>query len=144
MEYFNNQNGSHESKKRPELLSVLCILTFIGSGLAAFSNLIISLYYDSLIEIAQSEELTFPGVDLFLSLKVDFFIISFIFYSVSLFGAIQMWKLKKIGFHIYTVAQIILLIIPSIFSPSFEFPFLGLLITVLFIVLYAKNLKYMS
>ncbi|MCK4360899.1 MAG: hypothetical protein KAV70_04065 [Bacteroidales bacterium] len=144
MEDSNYQYGSQKTNKRPEFLSVLCILTFIGSGLAAFSNLIISLNYDSFIEIAQSEELTFPGIDLFLSLKVDFFIISFIFYSVSLFGAIQMWKLKKIGFHIYTVAQIILLIIPSIFAPSLEFPFLGLLITVLFIVLYAKNLKYMS
>jgi hypothetical protein len=144
MEDSNYQDGSQKTNKRPELLTVLCILTFIGSGLAAFSNLIISLNYDSFIEIVQSEELTFPGVDLFLLLEVEFFIISFIFYSVSLFGAIQMWKLKKIGFHIYTVAQIILLIIPSIYSPSLEFPFLGLIITVLFIVLYAKNLKYMS
>ena len=144
MEDSNYQDRSQRTNKRPELLSVICILTFIGSGLAAFSNLIISLNYDSLIEIVQSEELTFPGVDLILSLKVEFFVICFIFYSVSLFGAIQMWKLKKIGFHIYTVAQIVLLIIPSIYSPSLEFPFLGLLITVLFIVLYAKNLKYMS
>ncbi len=143
MEDYNYQDGSQKTNKRPELLTVICILTFIGSGLAAFSNLIISLNYDSLIEIVQNEELTLPVVDFFLMLKVEFFIISFIFYSASLFGSIQMWKLKKIGFHIYTVAQIVLLIIPSIFFPSLEFPFLGLLITVLFIVLYAKNLKYM-
>ena len=51
MEDSNYQYGSQKTKKRPEFLSVLCILTFIGSGLAAFSNLIISLNYDSLIEI---------------------------------------------------------------------------------------------
>ncbi|MCD4745786.1 MAG: hypothetical protein K8R58_05760, partial [Bacteroidales bacterium] len=73
-----------------------------------------------------------------------FFVTGLIFYTVSLFGAIQMWKLKKIGFHLYTVAQILLLILPVTYIKSYDFSYIELLLTGAFIIAYSTNLKYMS
>ena len=42
-----------ESKeKRPTLLTLLCILSFIGSGLNAFSNLMVFIFYDTSMRFA--------------------------------------------------------------------------------------------
>lgn len=130
--------------KRPELLTILCILTFIGSGLAASSNLFIYLNHDLLNETIENEGIEFFGSELILGLPKSLFIFSALFYFSSLMGAILMWKLKKIGFHIYSVSQVILLIIPSIYIKSDNFPIFGILLTLLFILLYHKNIKFMQ
>lgn len=141
-EYKLNQAGNE--KKRPDLLTLLCVLTFIGSGMAVFSNFVFAANYSYIIEMAESGELTFPGLEIYLSLPRSFYIFSAILYFGSLIGAVQMWKLRKIGFHIYTTSQIILLLIPVIY-PQFEsFPFLGFIATALFVGMYAMHLKYMS
>jgi len=115
--------------QRPQLLTILCILTFIGSGLGAFSNLVVSLSYDMIKEMAESG---------------SFYLVSFVAMFASLFGALQMWKLRKIGFHFYTSAQILLLLLPAIYMPGMENPFLNVIITAAFVILYAGNLKHMS
>ena len=130
--------------KRPELLTVICILTFIGSGLAAFSNIIIYLNYNMLFEAFNSGELTLPGIDLLFSFQRSFYFLGFLLYLVSLYGAIKMWRLQRPGFHFYSIAQIFLLMIPYFYVRYNEFPLFGILITVLFISLYASNLKHMN
>ena len=49
-------------KKRPDLLTILCILTFIGSGLAAFSNLILFLTYDEMDVLMEEMNVDFEEV----------------------------------------------------------------------------------
>lgn len=140
MEQFTND----APQKRPDQLTVICILTFIGSGLAAFSNIIIYLNFEMLLDIYNSGELSIPGSELIFSFQRSFFFISFLFYSTSLFGAIQMWKLQRRGFHYYTIAQILLLILPSLFVKSDQFPTLAILLTGGFIFLYYRHLKFMN
>ena len=84
-----------QKHKRPELLTLLCVLTFIGSGLAAFSNLSISLAYSDIDEIIASSGFDIPGIDEALSAGRSFFVFSSILYFLSLIGAVNMWKLKK-------------------------------------------------
>jgi hypothetical protein len=73
-------------------------------------------------------------------------IISGIISSIGcLVGAILMWKLKKIGFYIYTFFQTCSMIFPILFPmlPGTLFmTFLGLSIPLAFIVMYALNLKH--
>jgi FtsH-binding integral membrane protein len=61
----------------------------------------------------------------------------------SLYGAIMMWKLKKMGFYLYSGANVIALFIPMIMA-SGKFPIFGLIITALFIFLYGLNLKHLK
>ena len=63
-------------------------------------------------------------------------VINLILIAGSLYGAILMWGLKKMGFYLYSGANIVLLII--------SYSLFGLIITAAFIVMYYLNLKYME
>ena len=132
--------------KRPTLLSVLCILTFIGSGINLFSSLIISLFYDQFLQVIASinETLQIPGIEMIEEAKAIFFAVSAVIYAGSIVGAIMMWNLKKTGFHIYSIFQILLVISPMYFF-HLQYPsFVDVLLSGIFVILYSTNLKHMS
>ena len=133
-----------EPFKRSDLLTILCVLTFIGSGLASFSNLFIFLSYEDMLTIVDEYEVEIPGFDMMMSGGRRFFITGFILYTFSWVGALQMWKLRKIGFHLYTGAQIFILILPVAMIVSYQFSIFSLLFTAVFIAGYAINLKFMK
>jgi hypothetical protein len=132
--------------KRPNLLTILCILTFIGSGMNMFSSLVIASFYDIFVEIAHefAERFSLPGIDQLMEAKPLFFVVTGICYAGSVIGAILMMRLKKAGFHVYTIFQILLVIAPMYFMhlPTPGIP--DLIFSGLFIMLYSMNLKYMT
>lgn len=138
-----------ETPKRPELLTILCILTFIGSGSSLIANGFLFLMFDQVKEIiGQQEVLSFLGSEIDLSFLLDikpvFFLLQASLYFLSVVGAYQMFQLRKVGFHIYAVAQILLLIVPKVFIPALPFPFFELMISTVFVFLYYKNLSFLS
>lgn len=133
-------------EERPRMLTIVCILTFIGSGMNLFSNLIIVLFFDSfkLVVANLTETLKLPGMEMLLQGPVMFFGALVLVYAGSLAGALLMWRLKKTGFHIYAISQILLILAPMYF---FKIPAPGILDVLLagvFILLYSMNLKVMS
>ena len=135
-------------QERPLFLSVLCILTFIGSGLTLFSNTVIYLMFDQFKSFFSSHpDMTFMGTKMDFSfifhLNALFFLSQSIFSGLAIAGAFLMWNLKKTGFHLYVVAQLILLIIPKLFIPHLPFPFFQLSISFLFAYFYYKHLPLM-
>ena len=156
---------SAHPKPRPILLTVLCVLTFIGSGFGVFANLIamfaapfLELFQTSMLDEAFSHLGNNPGdefvkqaldmallvIDNFLGITLS----KFIFYALSLVGAIMMFRMKKIGFYLYIVAQIGFLFIGPIFLGWNMFVssalFFSGFFSILFIALYGINLKHMS
>ncbi len=133
-----------QPKKRPELLTILCILTFIGSGLQGISNIFVFSNQELIIE--QFIDSPFYNEDMHKYFETDskFFLLNSMVYFTSLLGAIYMWRLKKIGFHLYTMSQIAVLFIFSIYKPMPGIPTLEIIVTGLFIFLYYRNLKFMS
>ncbi len=136
---------------RPELLKILCILTFIGSGLSLVSNSIMFLtidlvkgYYDNGDFDFLSENLNLEAIELLIGVSRSYFIFQAMAFATSIYGAYMMWNLKKIGFHIYTIAQITLIIMSQIFLPNLPFPLFEIMISLVFITFYARNLKFMS
>jgi hypothetical protein len=89
-----------ESNKRPTFLTVLCILTFIGSGMGAISAL------------AMQEPLLadYAGYYYWLMLLLNL---------GTLFGAIQMWQLKKTGLFIWTASTVIAVILQWVVVKGF-------------------------
>ncbi|MFT5749246.1 MAG: hypothetical protein ACI93S_000499 [Ancylomarina sp.] len=150
---------------RPVLLTVLCVLTFIGSGFGVFANLV-AMFASPFLEFIQPSmiEETFshlgnnPGdqfvkqaLDMALLVLDNFLAITlskFIFYALSLAGAIMMFQMRKIGFYLYIVAQIGFLFIGPIFLGWNVFVssamFFSGFFSALFIALYGINLKHMS
>ena len=132
--------------KRPNLLTILCILSFAGSGMSFFSSILIAVFYDQFIVLAESISKSFhlPGLEMFLEGKSSFFAVSALVYVGSFAGAILMWKLKKAGFHVYAISQIILILLPMYFFNLSIPSFLDIILSGIFIILYSSNLKYMS
>jgi hypothetical protein len=146
MEEISHNPVQEPAPMRSNLLTILCILTFIGSGINLFSSLIISLFYDQFLDILNNinDTLQLPGIEMIEEGKASFFAASSVIYAGSIAGAILMWKLKKAGFHIYTIFQILLILSPMYF---FHLPFpstLDVIFSGIFIILYSVNLKNMS
>jgi len=138
MEEMNNVPQTKAA--RPTLLSVLCILTFIGSGLSVLAFLLLAVLFGAMADFLSS----IPGFSTFMAGGIAFFVIMFILAFVSLFGAIKMWGLKKIGFYLYTAAQVLMIILPFILISGYQLSVFGIVITILFIVLYGIHLKHME
>jgi len=133
---------------RPELLKLLCILTFIGSGLSMLSNVALFSMIGQIREMfAEDPNYTVFGVEMnmsiFLNVNPWFFMVQAVLYSLSFSGALQMWKLNKVGLHIYSIAQILLLIVPKLFISDMPFPAMDLILSGSFVYFYYLNLKFM-
>ncbi len=145
--FIKPDNEIEQTTKRPTFLTVLCILTFIGSGFSAISNLSWVAFYDSFLEIvAQNPSELFQEVyDTILNTSRWLFAVDFLLYLSSIVGAIFMFKLKKIGFHIYTISNVLLVLTPVFFTENQGVNFFGLMfVTAPFILLYGLHFKYMK
>jgi hypothetical protein len=144
---FDEMQNDKGQSKRPKTLSVLCILTFIFSGLGCLSSVITPLYADQMVEFMKSG----PGFDeaaMSDNLKVltagwNYYLITLALTIGSIAGAIMMWKLKKNGFHFYAVSNLALLFVPTLVL-GMSVSWVAILLTSCFIGMYAIHLKYMK
>jgi len=152
-------------KQRPGLLTALCILTFIGSGLGLVNKLIAMImspfmqmfdmtdYNYALDEIDEPfarkiVEMAFGMAEKAIDHMFAISLTEFLLYAASLTGAILMFRMKKMGFYIYATAQVLMLFTAPIFIGFNPLINIGILFssvfTILFIALYAINLKKMN
>lgn len=131
---------------RPPALTLICILTFIWSGLSAFGGLTMYLLFDD-IEIIMQQS-SFPDqqkavMEMMQNAERLFFLIISLLNITSLTGAILMWKLRKPGFHFYTTSQLLILVVPFFLVIGYSVSPSNAIITVVFIAAYAVNLPQM-
>lgn len=168
---MTTQIEQNEKQERPTLLLVLCILTFINTGIAIISGVISMLSGGpSEAEIQQNKVELAKSIDQMRQLKVDFFVellqkldsmldainSNFVFYSgvsvivgmLGLFGALEMFRGKKMGFHFYIgycfffTLQIYLFAAPS--SIPTIIVVYNVLVSALFIFMYSRNLHWLK
>ncbi len=168
---MNNQKCTNmsENNQRPTFLTVICILSFIGTGFSILSALIgiaMAPFYNAVSEesnVAMDEAMgelssQSPGFASFFgkimgtsqAIMEHALIINLVNLAcsiIALFGVIMMWKLKKLGFYLYSVSEIIILVLPvALIGFSFMLGFslvFGFIFTAGFIIMYALNLKAM-
>jgi hypothetical protein len=143
---------------RPQFLKVLCILSFVACGLfiliysigsmaMGMSEETISGVWDKVIESQPQLESVNP---------VDFFhevgklcLYNLLTNIASLVGVILMWRLNKIGFVIYIIAELATnfmgldMNVEGADKSSLSMIF-SIAVDLVFIVMYALNLKYMN
>lgn len=149
-----NEQPIIETPKRPQFLKVLCILSYIWSGiilLSLFLCLIFSRIIFAFIEKILSGEISMPTIDSTqeqaLQTLLDlgqwrFAAIiagAIMLYMTSLLGVVKMWKQQKWGFYIYATINV-LGVGYDISSGSY---FMAV-ISMAFIGMYFSNLKYMK
>jgi hypothetical protein len=153
-----------EPKKIPDMLNVLTILTFVGSGLGALSQIYYSFnakkVYD--MTIANQDKMadapswarSLQGPDPIgvatrtYDNRVAILILGVVALVLCIYGAIMMRQLKKSGFYLYLIGEILPLIATFIFIGAAAMTGLAFIFTIiftaLFIILYATQLKYLK
>ncbi|MDI1355933.1 MAG: hypothetical protein PSX36_13510 [bacterium] len=143
--------------ERPQFLKILCILSFVGCGLMillysigsmslGLNEQMISSFWAKAIESNPQLEDLDPVVFFHeFGMVCVYGLIATIF---SLIGVIMMWRLEKIGFFIYAIAELS----TNFFSmnmgnaqdKSYAGTIFAVIIDLVFIVLYFQNLKHMN
>lgn len=158
MEEINETNMA--PAKLPQFLKVLCILTFVAVGLGLVGglyNLVKAPY--AMEEYERMQEMTgnmgdMPGAGFMTSLMdtayasavnaLPLALITIGANLLCLFGALMMWKQRKIGFYVYVSGQLLAISIPAIFMGFGLLMALGAIFPIAFIIMYALNLKHMA
>lgn len=128
------------------IFRTMLILTFIGSGIRAFSYLVMGFGLPILQEqyaagqIPVAEEMK-NAMEEMLNTPQLFYILYGIAYAFSLAGAIIMWRKRWLGFHIYTVAQLVALALPLAFHGALRSDLGAVMITAAFVVFYFLALR---
>lgn len=143
-----------ENEKRPTGLSVLCVLTFINSGFSALSYLFVGISfntlkhlvfetdaYESLFDMAPNMR---TSMEMMLAQPRWFYLLTALLFIGSIGGAALMWKLKRKGFHIYTIAQCLLILLSMLMMPGQGIPYIAIFWTALFVLLYGLFIKRMN
>jgi hypothetical protein len=149
------------NQKRPDFLTVLCILSFVGVGIVAFSSIINfllnlnstsnSIFHGSEFDTVVNE----PNMMYLFHMKKILLIVKLISALICLGGVLLMWNLKKIGYFIYTIAEISPTVVFTILfwnitiNPFSSFiywinSFVMAIAAVAFIIMYSTQLKHMS
>ena len=150
------------STKRPDMIFGLGILTFINSGmfliLYAFGlfgmmavaqmpvDEFVAVMYDGAGKYLEAEQLDMLD-ELGRLLHSSGVTLMFIYLArtvARLVGAIGMWRGRKVGFHIYALAQLVGLFLPHFILPWSFLGIFGPLMTVGMTAAYGSQLKRMS
>ena len=129
-----------DMKKLPQMLNVLTILTYIGCGLGVLMSILGGLGVGFLSSLAPksaeiSEVTSKVGGNLWLGI-----IIGLVGIALCFFGAMKMRNLQKQGFFIYLAGQLIPIIYTFV-TVGVGFGVVGVIIPLVFIILYATQLK---
>jgi len=158
------ETNTQQPQKRPVGMTILLVMSLINACWNIFSasiSLIMKPSMTAMYKNGQLEEMMQPfsafgedfakamneGMQIFSQIDSKFYIILLVLFIASLIGVIKMFKGDKRGFHIYSVAQICMLIDNSLYvyplqKPS---PFLSdLMFTAMFILLYYLYFKRME
>lgn len=132
-----------DMKKLPQMLNVLTILTYIGCGLGVLFILFAFLgvgFLSSLAPKSSEGSAIASTVTNYATLSL---VASLVGIALCFFGAMKMRNLLKVGFFIYVAGQLI----PIIFTfatVGVTFGITAVVIPLVFIVLYAMQLKFLK
>ena len=156
---------TQQTKKRPVGMTILLAMSLINAcwniltGMMSFLVLpgIASMYENGQMEETmgpfygsmsdEMKQMMMDGVRIFSQIDSKYWLFLTLLFVGSLVGVIQMFRGKKVGLHIYAIAQILMLINASVYLYPLQ-PQSGfvsdLLLTLIFILLYRLYFKRME
>lgn len=143
----------------PTFLKVLCILTFVGAGFAILGSIYSLFMNDFTIKTLENNPfMQNSGEYIALMKKWGLLggLLNLLGATLCLVGALVMWKLKKSGFYIYVLGQILPFVVlyglmggktPSMgFMSGFVAvgQVIGIIFPLAFVIMYGVNLKHLK
>ncbi|MBQ6083531.1 MAG: hypothetical protein IJK92_04185 [Bacteroidales bacterium] len=127
----NFQDFENPKPTRSFALEAACVLSFINAVLQFLSNLLWFTAYNAMRKLSQTEEydemlesfsqdieMLNSTIQNQLAVSRISYLLMALLYAASFYGVLQMWKLQKQGFHIYAIAQLLILIVTAVFVTS--------------------------
>ena len=142
------ENTSLNMNERPVLLKVLCILSWIGSGIQIFVSTLYSLFINESVKqemynLLPNQEMIYMYKDIF-NLMDKTSIWYLILYLGNVAFVYMIWNFKKMGFYGYCLIQVLILLVPYSVNPfDFNQLLISAIFPIIFIVLYGVNLKHL-
>lgn len=123
------------------LFHVLLVITFVWAGINALSYFAMALMLPEMKQILADNPTLLPTefsimMERMLDTPRGFFLASALLLLLEVLGAALMWRLHWSGFHCYTLARLLLLLLPALFLGR---GFIGLgdiMMAVLFVTIY--------
>lgn len=144
---------------RPPTLTRLCVLSFINQGLmfpCYLAGFLASFYlkgtdpqalrdmadafYKDLLEPAQLEQM-YGYLDLLREHGIALMAVFTLRTAGRFTGTLRMWRLKGDGFHIYTTAQLLGILLPMLIAGTALFSMLGLVAVSLWCLMYFVRMR---
>ena len=131
------------------LFRILLVITFIFAGLNAFSYLMMALLLPTMQQVYADtpgllpEEFSVMMQRLF-EMPRGYFAGAGLLYVLEVLGAALMWRLRWTGFHCYTLARLLLLLLPLLFLGR---GFVGLgdvMMALLFVAVYYMLMRQLT
>ena len=142
------ENTSSNMNERPVFLKVLCILSWIGSGIQIFVYTLYSIFINESVKqemynLLPNQEMVDMYKDIF-NLMDKTSIWYLILYLGNVAFVYMIWNFKKMGFYGYCLIQVLILLVPYSVNPfDFNQLLLSAIFPIIFIVLYGVNLKHL-
>ena len=135
--------------KSKTTLHVLLVLSMIWAGLSCLSNLMMGL----LLPFFQDSYTTHPGLmpeefyatmERMFEVPKSYYLVCSLLFALELAGAILMWNLRRSGFHSYTIARLLLLLLPLLFLGRGYVAVGDIMFALLFILVYYLLLRQLG
>lgn len=141
-----NEEQQRIFKLQKRSLNIVLVLSMIGSGLYCLSSLSWGLTAPVMQQMVDSgaikmQDSMMVAFEQMVETPRSFYLWSALLYAVSLTGVILMWNLRKLGFHLYTLAQLFVLVITVLFLGKERLLLGDVMFTLLFIVYYYFSLR---
>jgi len=115
-------------KKKPLFYESACIFSIIGSSIGFISMFIATFFFSIVTEKIRSiTDLTSTE-----KLSPVYFAMLMAAFSVSLTGAVKLYRMQRVGLYFYLTAQIIILFLPVLWLGSNAFSVTNAIFTLIF------------
>ena len=135
--------------QQKNLLHILLVITFIFAGLSAFSYLMTALLLPTMQHIYADNPSILPEqFSLMMQQMLDtprgYFLGAGLLYTLEVLGAALMWRLRWTGFHCYTLARLLLLLLPLLFLGRGFVGIGDIMMALLFVAVYYMLMRQLT
>ena len=130
----------------PVLLRTLLVLSIVYGSMMALSGIMMAVALPSLDAIYRANQSLLP-TEAFTMWERAAAVPRLLYAGMgllalcSVMGCVLMWKLRRTGFHLYAIAQLLMLVLPLLFMGKGYMGIGDLMFTALFLFIYYRQLK---
>ena len=131
------------------LLHILLVITFLSAGLSA----LVYLTMGAMLPTVQNYYAANPGIlpeqfstymERMMEVPQSYYVGCGILYAVEVLGGALMWALRPTGFHCYTLARLLLLVMPMLFLGRGFVGIGDIMFAILFIFIYWSLMRQLG